>query len=50
MPRTKRQPVRKYRIQYRTGGMWTNGNSFDTRKEAEQYAKQTGRDYQIIVV
>jgi len=50
MPRAKRQPVRKFTIQYRTGGMWVNGNSFETRKEAEEYAKKTGRDYQIVKV
>jgi len=37
-----------YRIQYRMNGLWTNGYSFDKREEAEEHAKRTGRDYQII--
>lgn len=36
-----------YQVQYRVNGSWVNGNSFKTHKEAEAYARQTRRDYQI---
>lgn len=38
----------RFQIQYRMGGSWYNGNTFDTKAEAERYAKSTGRDYQIV--
>ncbi|MBE9809504.1 hypothetical protein GVI05_19525 [Escherichia coli] len=37
-----------YQIQYRSCGRWVCGNSFKTKEQAEQYAKQTGQDYQIV--
>ncbi|QHJ80752.1 MAG: hypothetical protein [Bacteriophage sp.] len=36
-----------YQIQYRVNGSWVNGNIFKTHKEAESYARQTRKDYQI---
>jgi len=39
---------RKYTIQYRSNGAWQNGNTFDTKQAAINYAQQTGRDYQVI--
>lgn len=37
-----------FQIQYRSCGRWVCGNSFKTKEQAEQYAKQTGQDYQIV--
>lgn len=37
----------KYQIQYRVNGAWVNGNTFSTHKEAEAYARQIRKDYQI---
>ena len=45
-----KKPKLKYQIQYRHPGMWVNGNSYDSKEEAEKYAKSTGRDYQIVKV
>ncbi|HEI6987379.1 TPA: hypothetical protein SK300_002471 [Yersinia enterocolitica] len=49
MKATKKQ-VSKFRIQYRQNGMWANGNTYPTRKEADDYASNSGRDYQVVKV
>lgn len=36
-----------YQIQYRVNGAWVNGNCYKTHKEAEAYARQIRKDYQI---
>ncbi|WJV61038.1 hypothetical protein PCO87_14315 [Pectobacteriaceae bacterium C52] len=46
--KTTKQTVNKFRIQYRQSGTWVNGNAYPTRKEADDYARFTGRDYQIV--
>ncbi|ELI8100040.1 TPA: hypothetical protein RM800_003441 [Yersinia enterocolitica] len=49
MKATKKQ-VGKFQIQYRYCGMWANGNTYPTRKEADNFARNSGRDYQIVKV
>ncbi len=49
MKATKKQ-AGKFQIQYRYCGMWANGNTYLTHKEADNYARHTGRDYQIVKV
>ncbi|EMX8411634.1 hypothetical protein AAHR75_003594 [Yersinia enterocolitica] len=49
MKATKKQ-ASKFQIQYRYCGMWANGNTYPTRKEADDYARNTGRDYQVVKV
>ncbi len=49
MKATKKQ-TGKFQIQYRQSGMWVNGNTYSTRKEADDYARNTGRDYQVVKV
>ncbi|BET62895.1 MULTISPECIES: hypothetical protein [Yersinia pseudotuberculosis complex] len=45
-----KKPVGKFQIQYRDCGMWANGNTYPTHKEADDYARNTGRDYQVVKV
>ncbi|BFI62786.1 hypothetical protein KD5_25360 [Yersinia pseudotuberculosis] len=49
MKATKKQ-ADKFQIQYRYFGHWANGNTYPTRKEADDYARNTGRDYQVVKV
>jgi len=40
--------IHKFRIQYRRCGVWINDITAPTRKIAEQYARLTGREFQVI--
>lgn len=44
----KSKPAKRFTVQYRYCGGWASGNAYDTRAEAEQAAKRSGRDYQIV--
>lgn len=46
--RATKKSAKSFQIQYRQSGTWVNGNTYPTRKQAEDYARLTGRDYQVV--